>query len=89
MKYGLYLVENEYLYNKRTSQAKANGFVWASDFPDTEISFSRAKRFYHGNSKLLLNLFYNDITNKKEMAITTMSVEKSYPQNKEKILEVL
>lgn len=42
--------------------------------------FETAKSLYHGNSKLLLHCFYNDITKKKEMKYITRSVYLSYPQ---------
>ena len=42
--------------------------------------FETAKSVYHGNSKLLLHCFYNDITKKKEMKYITRSVYLSYPQ---------
>lgn len=38
------------------------------------------KKRFHGNSKLLLHLFYNSITGKYEMQATTKSTELSYPQ---------
>lgn len=42
-------------------------------------TFSEAKRYYHGISKLLLCLFYNNITKKHEMQITSKTVARSYP----------
>lgn len=78
MEMGYYDVSNSRLWDKRTYQAKANGFKWATDFPNHEPSFHEAKRFYHGNSKLLLCLSFNYITNRKEMRYTTRAIEKSY-----------
>ena len=52
-------------------------------FPNNIIpSFEEAKNYYHKNSKLLLHLFYNEITGKHEMQLTTKAVSLSYPQNK-------
>ena len=56
---------------------------WMFSFPGERIpKYQEAKKYYHGNSKLLVRLFYNDITNKFEMQITTKSIELSYPQIK-------
>lgn len=78
MQMGYYCVENCKLWDKRVAQAKANGFVWATDFPGHEPSFHEAERFYHGNSKLLLCLYYNSITDRNEMRYTTKTIEQSY-----------
>lgn len=86
MQKGYYTVENSKLWDKRVTQAKANGYVWATDFPGHEPSFHEAERFYHGNSKLLLYLYHNDITDRDEMRYTTKTIEKSYGKN---VLEIL
>ena len=86
---GLYDVSNRKLFNKRVSQAKANGYVWAGGLPDLDQSFDRHKGMYHGNSKLILHLYYNTITGKKEMCSTTKSVLKSYPQYRNLKFEIL
>ncbi len=75
---GYYDVSSSELWDKRVCQAKSDGFMWATDFPNHEPSFHEARKFYHANSKLLLCLFYNEITNKKEMRHTTKTIEKSY-----------
>ena len=68
-------------FNRVVNNLKKLGCVWATDFP-REPTFEECKRFYHGNSKLLIHTFFNDITNKSEMSITTLSVLKTYPQYK-------
>ena len=89
MKPGFYDVSTIPLWNKRVQQAKANGYVWATDFPDHEPTYEEMKSWYHGNSKVLLHLYYNDILNRLEMSATTKAVMKTYPQYKGKIMEVL
>lgn len=89
MTYGLYDVSTRELWDKRVTQAKANGFVWGTDFPEYEITYDIAKVMYHGNSKLILMLYNNDIINRDEIIVTTKAVLKSYPQHKGKVLEVL
>ena len=56
---------------------------WAFQFPNhCAISYDQAKKHYHGNSKLLMHLFYNELTGKHELQVTTATIEKSYPQIK-------
>ena len=38
--------------------------------------------FYHGNSRPILHVFYNNINGKNEIQYTTASVIKTYPQHK-------
>ena len=38
--------------------------------------------YYHGNSKPILHIFYNDITGKNDIQYTTESITKTYPQYK-------
>lgn len=38
--------------------------------------------FYHGNSKPILHVFYNNITGKNDIQYTTQTVIKTYPQHK-------
>lgn len=42
-------------------------------------------KFYHGNSKIYLHIFYNNITGKNEIQFTNLTNIKSYPQYKNKI----
>ena len=43
-----------------------------------ELSFKKIKSNYHGNSKILIKLYFNSILNRKEWRITTKSVENSF-----------
>lgn len=43
-----------------------------------ELSFKRIRENYHGNSKILIKLYFNNILNRKEWQITTKSIENSY-----------
>lgn len=89
MQEGFYDVSTKKLWDKRTAQAKANGYKWGTSFPNCDDpTFDDAKSHYHGNSKLILQLFHNDITGKDEMNYGTKSIYKSYPQYKGK-LEIL
>jgi hypothetical protein len=77
----LFRANTETDFNRVVSNLKKLGYVWATDFP-REPTFEECKRFYHGNSKLLIHAFFNDITDKHEMSATTISVLKTYPQYK-------
>lgn len=73
--------------------AKAEGYVMANDFnkdiPTAKKLYETFKKYYHGNSKMILNFFYNDITNRKEISYGTRSVYSSYPQYKKlKIIKI-
>lgn len=89
MKPGFYDVSTRELWEKRVTQAKANGWRWGTDFPKYEPTFDKAKGWYHGNAKLILHLYYNDIVDRHEMVVTTKATLKTYPQYKGKTLEVL
>ena len=39
-------------------------------------------KWYHGNSKPILHIFYNDINGKNELQLTTKAIIKTYPQYK-------
>ena len=82
---GIYIrTPNEKTYNNAIACAAVS--PWAFRFPNWQynniFTYKTAKKYYHGNSRLLLHLFYNDIINKYEMQATTATTEKSYPQNK-------
>lgn len=66
--------------------AEQDGFVMASDFnkaiPTAEELYEEFRKYYHGNSKLILHFFYNSITNRKEISYGTRTVYRSYPQYK-------
>jgi hypothetical protein len=39
-------------------------------------------KWYHGNSKPILHIFYNDINGRNELQFTTKSIIRTYPQYK-------
>lgn len=78
----IFKANTEIEFNKVVSNLKKLGCVWATDFPNHEPTFKECKGFYHGNSKLLIHTFFNDITNRHEMSAATMSVLTTYPQYK-------
>ena len=75
-------------FNRVVANLKKLGYVWATDFKNHEPTFEECKGFYHRNSKLLIHAFWNSITNRSEMNVTTLSVLKTYPQYKGKKLVV-
>lgn len=78
----LFRANTENDFNRVVSNLKKIGYVWATDFPNHEPTFKECKSFYHGNSKLLIHTFFNDILQRHEMSATTLSVLKTYPQYK-------
>lgn len=65
-------------YNRAVSFCR---YHFGATFPGENIvsySFDRFKKHFHGNSKLLLHCFYNTITGKYDMQITTKTIEKTY-----------
>ena len=71
--------ENDYMAAVRLAYVSD----WMFAFPGNVIpKWAEIKKNYHGNSKILLELYYNDITQKYEMSITTRAIELSYPQIK-------
>ena len=70
---------NAETFKKAVAGAMLSEYMFS--FPNDIIPrFETARGWYHKNSKLLLHLFYNDITRRYEMQITTAAIEKSYPQ---------
>ncbi|MDD5980143.1 MAG: hypothetical protein PUC23_03425 [bacterium] len=41
-------------------------------------------KWYHGNSKPILHIFYNHINGKNELQLTTKTIIRTYPQYKNK-----
>ena len=65
-------------YNKAVEFAR---YYFNASFPGENIvkySFDRFKKHFHGNSKLLLHIFYNTITGKYDMQVTTRTIDKTY-----------
>lgn len=77
--------------------ANAKLSPWDFDFPNRKYPlysslygmYVAMKLYYHGRSKLLLHLFYNDITRCYEMQFTTATTEKSYPHIRNKRLNII
>lgn len=72
----LYDVNTKTKHDKRIAEMLDKGFIFPNNIKP--YSFEQAKKCYHGNSKLLLQTFYNDMTGKFEMQYTTKSVYLSY-----------
>ena len=75
------------------NELKKGGFVMANDFkkdiPSAQELHKQFKQYNHGNAKMILNLFYNDITGRKEIATGCRATYKTYPQYKNlKIIKV-
>lgn len=53
-------------------------WYFSATFPNGEnITFSTAKSFYHGNSKLYISCCWNSITGKYELTTTTRKIMKT------------
>lgn len=65
---------------------KNNGYVMASDFkkeiPTAQELLTEFKKYNHGNAKMLLHLFRNSITGRKEISTGSATIYRSYPQYK-------
>ena len=58
---------------------------WSFCFPGGLLPCYRyepMKKSFHGNAKMLLHLFKNEITGKYDMQCTTRAIERTYPQNR-------
>lgn len=79
MEKSLYVrIKNEKDYKSMVTSAMLGD--WMFSFPNGIIpDYNAIKKHYHGNSKPLLHLFYNDITGGYEMSVTTAAIEKTYP----------
>ena len=44
--------------------------------------YEQMKKNFHGNAKMLLHLFKNEITGKYDMQCTTRAIARTYPQNR-------
>lgn len=72
---------------------KNNGYVMASDFkkeiPTAQELLKEFKKYNHGNAKMLLHLFRNSITGRKEISTGSATIYRSYPQYKNiKIIKI-
>lgn len=78
----LYDANTEQNFNQAVKNLKELGYVWATDFSEHEPTFKEMKSRIHGNSKLLIHAFWNDILNRPEFNCTTKSILRTYPQYK-------
>lgn len=66
--------------------AKNCGFVYASDFtaeiPTAKELLAQFKKHNHGNAKMILHFFHNQITGRKEISTGSATIYRSYPQYK-------
>lgn len=81
----LYEINTRQQHDKVIKEMVDKGYTFPNN--KQEWDFDVAKSLYHGNSKLLLHCFYNDITKKKEMNYITRSTYLSYPQYSVKTYE--
>lgn len=75
-----YIANTNKQYKKVTEFLYKNGFEWVGIIK--RPLFEECKRALHGNAKLIIHAFYNDITGKKEIQFGSKSIYESYPQHK-------
>lgn len=80
---GFYNASTEDKFNKVVTDLLNNGYEWVG--LNKKPTFVECKKQIHGNGKLVIHAFYNDITNKKEIQFGTKSIYNSYPQYKGKV----
>ena len=80
---GFYNVSTEDKFDRVVENLFNNGYVWVG--LNKKPSFEECKSKIHGNGKLVIHAFYNDINNKKEIQFGTKSIYNSYPQYKGKV----
>lgn len=78
-----YDVNTQDKFDKVVTSLLNNGYEWVG--LNKKPSFAECKQKIHGNGKLVIHAFYNDINNKKEMQFGTKSIYNTYPQYKGKI----
>lgn len=83
-----YNASTEEKFNKVVELLFNDGYEWVGI--NKKPTFAECKKFVHGNSKLIINAFYNSITNKKEIQFGTKAIYNTYPQykGKMKLIEV-
>mgnify|MGYP000020401444 CR=1 FL=1 len=72
----LYEINSKEKHDRVVNEMLRKGFIFPNNMKP--YTYEKAKNCYHGNSKLLLHTFYNDMTGKFEMQYTTKSVYLSY-----------
>ena len=88
---GFYDASTEEKYNRVLEKLFNNGYQWVCDNPrlKRDYTFDDCKRRIHGNAKLVLHAFYNDITRKKEIQFGTRAIYKTYPMYRNlKVMEI-
>lgn len=75
---GLYVVYTEKSFNTIIKELKKFGYEWVGS--NKNLTFSECVKQIHGNAKLVVCAFYNNITRKKEIQFGTKSTYLSYPQ---------
>lgn len=80
---GFYSANTEKQFNTVVTQLLNNGYEWVG--LNKKPTFEECKRKLHGNAKLIIHAFYNDINHKNEIQFGTKSIYISYPQYKGKI----
>lgn len=70
-------------FNKTVRKLLSSGFQWVG--LNKNLSFEDCKKNIHGNGKLIINAFYNDINGKNEMQYGTRAIYNTYPQYNGKI----
>ena len=77
---GFYNASTKEKFNRVTEKLLSNGYVWVG--LNKKPSFEDCVKYIHGNAKLVIHAFYNDITKKNEIQFGTRSIYKTYPQYK-------
>ncbi len=70
-------------FNRTVRKLFAAGFQWVG--LNKNPSFEDCKKNIHGNGKLIINAFYNDINGKNEIQYGTRAIYNTYPQYNRKI----
>lgn len=84
---GFYNANTEEKFNRATKKLLTNGYIWVG--LNKNPTFAECKKQIHGNAKLIIHAFYNDITRKHEIQFGTKSIYRTYPQFKNiKIIEM-
>lgn len=67
-------------FDKVVYKLQNAGYEWVG--LNKNLTFEDCKKQIHGNAKLIINAFYNPITNKKDIQFGTKAIYQSYPQHK-------
>ena len=78
-----YYADTEAAFGRVAELLKNEGFVWVG--LNNNPTFTECKKRIHGNAKLIIHAFVNDINKRKEIQFGTMSIYNTYPQFKGQI----